>query len=68
MARVKRDSESMFYDFDDLSREVKMLGGIVQNAGHTPCDEELLEWVNNLNNTVNKINTLKEDVVRYYQD
>lgn len=68
MARVKRDMESMFNDFDSLSFEVKFLGGIMQNEGYVPSEEQLQEWIDVCNSTVNKINTLKEDVVRYYQD
>lgn len=68
MGREKRGMEEMLNNFVSYSHTVRMLGGIVQNEGHKPTDEELQEWSDVANEIINKINSLREDVVRFYQD
>lgn len=69
MSREKRNMEDMFNDFQSLGLHVsKRLGSFIQNEGYKPTDEHLMEWVDEVNDTINKLNSLKEDVVRYFQD
>ena len=71
MGRPKRDKFDMFDMFDEftvLSGSVRMLGGIVQNEGIEVNDNQILEWSNDVNKLINKLNSLREDVIRFYQD
>ncbi|WHY01845.1 hypothetical protein [Neobacillus sp. DY30] len=68
MPRKKRNMKDMFEEFDQISSNVKALSGIVQNQGTTVSDEYLMEWIDSVNGQINQLNSLKEDVVRFYQD
>lgn len=68
MSRPKRNREDMFGDFDYIRTKVGLLSGIVQNEGTKPTDEDLQDWNDLVNDTLNQLNSLKEDVMRYYQD
>jgi hypothetical protein len=58
----------MFEELQQLGRNVKALAGIVQNEIPIIADDELMRWVDLVNKNINEINSLKEDVIRYYQD
>lgn len=69
MSREKRNMEEMFNDFQTLGMTVsRRLGSLIQNEGIEVNDEQMMEWVDSVNDTINKLNSLKEDVVRYFQD
>jgi uncharacterized protein YggL (DUF469 family) len=61
--------EDMFNEFQELGLQVsRRLGAFIQNEGYEPTDKHLMDWVDEVNSTINKLNSLKEDVVRYFQD
>ena len=68
MPREKRKIGDMFNELQSLSVNVRLLAGIVQNEGAEIPDDILMEWLDSVNDQINKLSSLKEDVVRYYQD
>lgn len=58
---------TLFEEFMEVKRLVQMLAGIVQNDIPSIPDEELNQWVNELNIATNRLQALKIDVVEYYE-
>ncbi|WP_303982291.1 hypothetical protein [Niallia circulans] len=69
MSREKRGMEEMFNDFQTIGLTVsRRLASLIQNEGIEVNNEQLMDWVDEVNDTINKLNSIKEDVVRYFQD
>lgn len=69
MSREKRKMEDMFNEFQSLGLTVsRRLASLILNEGIEVNDEQLMDWVDEVNDTINKLNSVKEDVVRYFQD
>ncbi|MED1863341.1 hypothetical protein P4V41_07715 [Fictibacillus nanhaiensis] len=68
MGREKRNQEDLFNDIVSLSYQVGSLKGIVQNAGVPVEQEELYQWSEMVNDAINNLSSLREDVIRFYQD
>jgi hypothetical protein len=59
--------EDLFNKINHLSTQVRVLGGIVQNEGFVPSNEQIQEWIDYHNSVINDLNKVKEDIVRFYQ-
>jgi len=69
LSREKRGMEEMFNDFQTIGLTVsRRLASLIQNEGIEVNNEQLMDWVDEVNDTINKLNSIKEDVVRYFQD
>jgi len=69
LSREKRGMEEMFNDFQTIGLTVsRRLASLIQNEGIEVNNEQLMDWVDEVNDTINKLNSVKEDVVRYFQD
>lgn len=68
MSRPKRAKEDMRTEFDQVGENVGQLGDILDITSIKPDDERLYAWIEEVNNNLNKLNSLREDVLRFYQD
>ena len=68
MSREKRNSSEMFKEFIQLGCNVRNLNSIIKNDEEIVSEDELMDWVDLVNENINKINSLKEDIIRFYQD
>lgn len=58
----------LFEGIIDLSYRVRGLAGIVQNEAPEIPDDVLTEWNDSVNATINDLNYLKEDIIRFYNN
>lgn len=58
----------LFKGIIDLSYRVRGLAGIVQNEAPEMPDDVLTEWNDSVNATINDLNYLKEDIIRFYNN
>lgn len=59
--------EELFNEFIELKYSIQSLAGIVQNEGVTVTEDNLTEFNENVNRSINKLNRLKLDVLEFYK-
>lgn len=60
--------KSLFEEFMQVKTSVQLLAGIVQNDVPEIPGEYFDEWINKLDETTNKLQALKIDVIDYYEE
>lgn len=73
MSREKRNSEDMKEEFNELSSNISSLKLILEKPNNELeliklVEIDLMDWVDSVNSNINKLNSLKEDVIRFYTD
>lgn len=73
MTREKRKPEDMIEGFNELSSNISSLKFILEKPNNELelmkiLETDLMDWVDSVNSNINKLNSLKEDVIRFYTD
>lgn len=68
MDSYKREKEELFHEIIDLKQKIQSIASIVQNEGMTVTDDEMIEWVNNVDEVIAALKKIKFDVVVHYEE
>lgn len=68
MNTYKREKEELFHEIMDLKQKIQSIASIVQNEGTTVTDDEMIEWVNNVDGVIDALKKVKFDVVVHYEE
>ena len=63
---IVSEQQHLFNEISFLKYSIQRMASIVQNEGIEISDDELNEWNEDVNSLINKINSLKLDVLEFY--